>query len=177
MLDIILITITVLVYLIYKNLKNRTKKNKQASNEEILQRAQENKEKILDKCKRHGLHEDEIEMIEAMETDTLRLCERYKHDPKMTVQVLNDYLAYTIALLKIVNADILDDAKSSVGYDDSLNEYHKETKNPRIIIHEIGRRTMEIAGEASSYKMILNKPSSCVLPADMGKVKIGDRYK
>lgn len=180
MLYIILIIITLLVYLIYKNVKIRPEKNKQASTEEILQRAQENKEKILDKCKRYSLYGDEIDMIKAMETDTLKLYERYKHNSKIALQVLNDYLVYTIALLKIINADIFDEAKSSVGHGDflnSLDEYHKETKNPRIIIYEIGRRMMEMIGENSSYKTVLNKPSSSGTPEDKGKVKISDRYK
>lgn len=174
MLYIILVITAVLVFLIYKN---RPEERKQVSNKEVLQKAQENKEKILDKCKRSGLCEDEIGMIEAIETDTFRLCERYKHDLKITTQVLNDYFAYTVALLKIINANILDDAKSFVGYGDSPNEYHKETEKPRIIIQEIGRRVMEMVGEDSSYKLVLNRPASCLLPADMGKVKIGDRYK
>lgn len=179
MLYIILIIVAVLIYLIYRNTKIRPENNKQVGTEEILRRAQENKEKILNKCKRQScdLYEDEIDMIETVETDIFRLCERYKHDQKITTQVLNDYLAYTIALLKIINANILDDAKSSVGYDDSFDSYHKKTKEPKIIIQEIGKRIIEMIGQDSSYKIILDKPSSSGTPADKGKIKIGDRYK
>ena len=119
-------------------------------------------------------------MVEAVEIDIIRLQERYKHNSEMVMRVLNDYLDYTNALLKIINANILDEAKSSVGYGDDINnleDYHRETMNPRIIIQEIGKRIMEMAGDDSKYKMVLNKPSSCVLPADAGKVKIRDRYK
>ena len=86
----------------------------------------------------------------------------------------------TIADAKfIINANISDEAKSSVGYGDDINnlkDYHKETRDPRIIIQEIGKRIVEMAGDDSKYKMILNKPSSSGMPADKGKVKIGDRY-
>ena len=116
-------------------------------------------------------------MVEAIETDTIRLCERYKHNSKIVIQVLNDYLDYTTALLKIINAKRLDDAKSSVGYSDSLEEYHTEIKKPRIIVQEIGRRIIEMSGDTSKYKEVLEKPSSCVTPADTGKVKIGDIYR
>ena len=89
-------------------------------------------------------------------------------------------LDYTISLLKIINANKLDEAKSSVGYGNDLENYevyYKETNKPRIIIQEIGRRIVEMTGDDSKYKKILNKPSSCVLPCNIGKVKIGDRYK
>lgn len=180
MLYIILIIIAVLVYLIYINIKIKPEKNEQVGTEEILQRAQKNKEEILNKCKKqsHGLCDDEISMIEAVETDIFRLRERYKHDQKIITQVLNDYLAYTIALLKIIKADILDEAKSSVGYgDDSLDSYHKETKEQKIIIVEIGKRIIDMVGQDSSYKTILAKSSSGTLPADKAKIKIGDRYE
>ena len=182
MIYIILIIITIFVYLIYKSVKNKPEKAKQVNVKEILHTAQENKKKILDKCKkqRYDLYQDEVDMVEAVEIDIIRLQERYKHNSEMVMRVLNDYLDYTNALLKIINANILDEAKSSVGYGDDINnleDYHRETMNPRIIIQEIGKRIMEMAGDDSKYKMILNKPSSCVLPADAGKVKIRDRYK
>ena len=50
----------------------------------------------------------------------------------MVMRVLNDYLDYTNALLKIINANILDEAKSSVGYGDDINnleDYHRETRD------------------------------------------------
>lgn len=168
MLYIILITIAVLVYLIYINIKIKPEKNEQVGTEEIL-----------NKCKkqRHGLCDDEISMIEAVETDIFRLRERYKHDQKIITQVLNDYLAYTIALLKIINADILDEAKSSIGYGDgSLDSYHKETKEPKITIGEIGKRIIDMVGQDSCYKIILGKPRSGGMQADGGKIKIGDIY-
>ncbi|PJE73785.1 MAG: hypothetical protein COV02_00580 [Candidatus Terrybacteria bacterium CG10_big_fil_rev_8_21_14_0_10_41_10] len=60
---------------------------------------------------------------------------------------------------------------------DNLEDYHAETKNPHIIVQEIGKRIIEMVGDDSKYKKILNKMSSCVTPADTGKVKIGDRYR
>ena len=51
MIYIILIIITIFVYLIYKSVKNKPEKAKQVNVKEILHTAQENKKKILDKCK------------------------------------------------------------------------------------------------------------------------------
>jgi len=181
MLYIILIVIGILVYLIYKSIKINPKKVK-LSVEEILQKARENKEKILGRCKKqnYNLYQDEIDMLEAMEEDVIRLNERHKHNSETAIQISNDYLDYTNALSKIIKAGIFDDAKSFVGYGDSLDnleDYHAETKNPHIIVQEIGKRIIEMVGDDSKYKKILNKMSSCVMPADTGKVKIGDRYR
>lgn len=182
MLYFILIITVVLIYSVYRSIKIKPQNIEKVSVEEILQRASENKKKILDRCKKqkYNLYQDEIDMLEAVEEDIIRLNERYRHNSENVVKISNDYLEYTNAFSRIISARISDDIKSSVGYGDSLDnleDYHIETKKPLIIVQEIGKRIIEMVGDDSRYKMILNKPSSCVLPADTGKVKIGDRYK
>jgi hypothetical protein len=97
---------------------------------------------------------DEREMVLAMETDSIRLRERFKHDAAKQRQIAQDWCDYASALgdfkwsREMLNVDSADDA---------FQQHGDRTKDSQIAIQEIGRRVIDALGEPSHLKVVLDE--------------------
>lgn len=95
-----------------------------------------------------------IEYLDAMEKDSLRLKERFKHDSKKQFEIAKDWYDF---------AEASSDAKHSiemsiVAYDDESEKDASESMDAaRIVVQEISTRVINELGEVSQLKLIRNK--------------------
>lgn len=95
---------------------------------------------------------DEREGVRAMETDSIRLRERFKHDAAKQRQIAEDWCNYANALREVKSARELLDVDSE---DDAFDRHDDRTKDSHITIQEIGKRVMDALGEQSHLKVFL----------------------
>ena len=95
--------------------------------------------------------EREREMVKAMETDAIRLRERYKHDQEKQKRIAKDWFDYARAVKEIKLASVLLDVDWREGAYDRFDE---RTKESYAIIHEVAKRVGAELGEESHSKVV-----------------------
>lgn len=97
---------------------------------------------------------DERELVRAMEADSIRLRERFKHEPVRQRQIAQDWFDYAAAV---------DNVKSSREYlnvddaEEAFEKHFERTKDSQIVIQEIGKRVIDILGEQSQLRSVLDQ--------------------
>ncbi len=134
----------------------RSGDNKPNTVEELWKRADYLKKSVMEKSMIASLEEmndfeNLREMIRAMETDSLRLRERYKYNQEKQKQVAQDWMNYANAIRQIKFASELLDTDMEKGAHDRFNE---RVKGSYASIWEITKRMEDELGKESHLKAV-----------------------
>ena len=94
----------------------------------------------------------EREIVRAMEADSIRLRERFKHDAAKQRQIAQDWCDYAGAVDELKDSREFLDVDSA---DNAFERHHERTKESSIAIQEIGNRVMNALGDQSNLKFVL----------------------
>jgi len=153
---IVIILICVGIYFYFKKRKVNNASDEPTTVEEMWQSAEFWKTRVMEKSPLSGLEEiksfeDEREMVKAMETDAIRLRERYKHDPEKQKRIARDWMDYANAVNEIKTARELLDVDWEDGAYDRFDE---KTKESYAVIHEVAKRVEDELGKESHLKVV-----------------------
>lgn len=124
--------------------------------EEMWRSAEWSMGRVMEKSPLSGLEEigsfkDEREMVKAMETDAIRLRERYKHDPEKQKRIARDWMDYAKAVQEVKSArEMLDVDWEDGAYD----RFDESTKESYAVIHEVAKRIEDELGKDSHLKVV-----------------------
>src|SRR3989344_5412506 len=128
-----IIIATVVIFFIWKSKKKGANSDGEPTTvEEMWQSAEFSMGRVMEKSPLSGLEEigsfkDEREMVKAMETDAIRLRERYKHDQEKQKRIAKDWFDYARAVKEIKLASVLLDVDWREGAYDRFDERTKES--------------------------------------------------
>lgn len=95
---------------------------------------------------------DERQLVNAMELDSIRLRERFKHDPHRALQVATDWRDFADAVDVLTDERELLDVASG---DNAFETFCDATKESSIAIEEIGQRVIGMLGDESCLKLAM----------------------
>jgi hypothetical protein len=151
-----LIIAGVIIYFLWFRKKNVVSDGEPTTVEEMWRSAEWSMGRVMEKSPLSGLEEigsfkDEREMVKAMETDAIRLRERYKHDPEKQKRIARDWMDYAKAVQEVKSArEMLDVDWEDGAYD----RFDVSTKESYAIIHEVAKRVEDELGKDSHLKVV-----------------------
>ena len=153
----LIIIAAILIFFIWKSKKKGVDSDGEPTTvEEMWQSAEFSMGRVMEKSPLSGLEEigsfkDEREMVKAMETDAIRLRERYKHNPEKQKQIARDWMNYARAVQEIKFArEMLDVDWEDGAYD----RFDESTKESYAVIHEVAKRIEDELGKESHLKVV-----------------------
>lgn len=154
---LIIIAICVVVWFYFKSKKGSVNDDGEPTTVEgMWQSAEWSMGRVMEKSPLSGLEEidsfkDEREMVKAMETDAVRLRERYKHNPEKQKQIARDWMDYANAVREVKSArEMLDVDWEDGAYD----RFDESTKESYAVIHEVAKRAEDELGKDSHLKVV-----------------------
>jgi hypothetical protein len=143
------------IYLYFRSKKSNPKLetgNASLTVEEMWERAEGKMAEVLSKSPSlENYLQDERDMVKAMESDMIRLRERFKHDPKKQSEVARDWMDYSSAVARIKFSREWFDCDDK---DTALDSHTERTREPYVTVQEIGKRVEDILGKDSSSKLV-----------------------
>ncbi len=151
-----IIVIGVIIYFFWARKRNSTFSDEPSTVEEMWRQAEYSMTRVMEKSPISGLEEingfkDDREMVKAMETDAIRLRERYKHNSDKQKQIARDWMDYAKAVQEIKSArEMLDVDWEDGAYD----RFDESTKESYAVIHEVVKRVEDELGKESHLKVV-----------------------
>lgn len=143
-----LVIIGIYVYLQSRR-KNSAVANKALTTEDMWRQAEALKAMVLAESPLpKEFLQNEIDMVEAMERDMVRLRERHKHDPQKQNEIARDWMDYANAVEELKSASV------NLDLDGAWDRYGEATKKAWVAVQEIAKRVEEELGKDSSSRSV-----------------------